>query len=75
MTDLDELLVRELGLQGLDEPRRGLTGGVRDDVELDGRIRHRIRLTGAAIGPTRASVSRDEVARVELDLEAGAGPR
>ena len=39
MADLDELLVGELRLERLDEARRGLAGGVGDDVQLDGRVR------------------------------------
>ena len=41
MADLDELLVGELRLERLDEPRRRLAGGVGDDVQLDRRVRHR----------------------------------
>ena len=41
VADLDEVLLRELGLERLDEPRRGLAGGVGDDVQLDRRVRHR----------------------------------
>src|SRR5690242_19871722 len=41
VTDLDELLVRELRLECLHETGRGLAGRVRDDVELDRRLRHR----------------------------------
>ena len=41
VADLDEVLLRELRLERLDEPRRGLAGGVGDDVELDRRVRHR----------------------------------
>ena len=41
MADLDEVLLWELRLQRLDEARRGLAGGVGDDVELDRRVRHR----------------------------------
>ncbi len=41
VADLDELLLRELRLERLDEARRGLAGGVGDDVELDRRVRHR----------------------------------
>ena len=40
MADLDELLVRELRLERLHEPRRRLAGGVGDDVQLDRRVRH-----------------------------------
>ena len=40
MPDLDELLVRELRLERLHEPRRGLAGRVGDDVQLDGDGRH-----------------------------------
>ena len=35
MPDLFEELIRELRLECLDEPRRRLTGRIRDDVELD----------------------------------------
>ena len=38
MADLLERLLRELRLERGDEPRRGLAGCVRDDVELDGRL-------------------------------------
>ena len=41
--DLLERLIRELRLERLDEPRGRLSGGVRDDVELDGRRRPRAR--------------------------------
>ncbi len=34
--DLPELLLRELRLERLHEPRRGRARGVRDDVQLDG---------------------------------------
>ncbi len=35
VADLDELLLGELRLERLHEPRGGLAGGVGDDVELD----------------------------------------
>ena len=41
VADLDEVLLRELRLERLDEPRRRLAGGVGHDVELDRRVRHR----------------------------------
>src|SRR4029077_10736357 len=41
MADLDEVLLGELRLERLDESRGGLAGGVGDDVQLDGRVRHR----------------------------------
>ncbi len=40
VADLDELLLRELRLERLDEPRRRFAGGVGDDVQLDRRVRH-----------------------------------
>jgi hypothetical protein len=40
MADLDELLVRELGLERLHEARRRLPRGVRDHVQLDWMGRH-----------------------------------
>jgi len=40
MADLDELLVRELRLERLDEPRRRFARGVGHDVQLDRRVRH-----------------------------------
>jgi hypothetical protein len=40
MPDFLELLVRELRLERVHESGRGLTGGVGDDVQLDGRFRH-----------------------------------
>jgi len=40
VSDLLELLVRELGLERVHEPDRRLAGGVRDDVQLDGRTVH-----------------------------------
>jgi hypothetical protein len=42
MADLLELLIWKLGLECVYEPRRGLAGGVGDDVQLDGRLRHRV---------------------------------
>src|SRR3954453_18958485 len=54
MPDLDELLVRELRLEPLDETRRSHAGRVRDDVELDRGARH----AADAIACTRAPVSR-----------------
>ena len=41
MADLDELLLGELRLERLHEPRGGLAGGVGDHVQLDGLARHR----------------------------------
>jgi hypothetical protein len=41
VADLDEVLLRELRLERLHQARRGLAGGVGDDVELDRRVRHR----------------------------------
>ena len=38
VADLLELLIRELGLEGLNQPRRGFAGGVGDDVQLDGWV-------------------------------------
>ena len=48
MPDLAELLVRELGLERLDEPRRRLAGRVGDHVQLDEV--HRATLTGGSCG-------------------------
>ena len=59
VADLDELLLRELRLERLDEARGGLARRVRDDVELDGRARdHGGQRNRVASGATRASVSR-----------------
>ena len=41
VTDLLELLFGELSLERVHEPRRRLAGGVGDDVQLDGGLRHR----------------------------------
>src|SRR6185312_910237 len=40
MADLLERLLGKLGLEGRDQPGRGLAGGVGDDVQLDRRGRH-----------------------------------
>src|SRR5258708_5715228 len=40
MADLDELLIGELRLERLDEPRGGFAGGIRHDMELNGRVGH-----------------------------------
>ena len=40
VADLLELLVGELSLERVHEPRRRLAGGVGDDVELDRSLRH-----------------------------------
>jgi hypothetical protein len=40
MANLLELLPRELSLERMHQPYRRLTGGVRDDVQLDGWLRH-----------------------------------
>ena len=40
VADLDEVLLRELRLERLDESCSGLAGGVGDDVKLDRRVRH-----------------------------------
>src|SRR5262249_19519907 len=38
VADLLELLIRELRLERLHEPRRGRAGGIRDNVQLDGSL-------------------------------------
>jgi hypothetical protein len=41
MADLDKVLLGELRLERLNEARRGLAGGIGDDMELDWGVRHR----------------------------------
>ena len=55
VADLLELLVRELGLERVDEPDGRLAGGVGDHVELDLLRRHeRQRHARRDVGPRRA---------------------
>ena len=51
MADLDELLVRELRLERLDEARGCFARGVGDDMQLDRRVRHGGSVSRALLGP------------------------
>ena len=48
MSHLLELLLRKLRLERVHEPCGGLAGRVRDDVELDGRVRSHGRILAEA---------------------------
>src|SRR5919201_3999407 len=54
MANLLELLVGELRLERVHEARRGLTCGVRNDVELDRRLRHAAEASGESARSPRA---------------------
>ncbi len=59
VADLLERLLGELGLEREHEPGRGLAGGVRDDVQLDGsRGAHRAEAIAATLAPVSRTRSR-----------------